>query len=73
MKNYIRGAVVVGVILLSAGCSSGEVSDKRALGEPGRKVFQLQIDGSFIDRWVTVSETQWDDCGMFEEYPACVG
>lgn len=73
MKNIVRDAAMVGVFLLLTGCASGEVVDKRAVGEPGEKTFQLRIDGALPDHWVTVSDQIWDACSMYESYPACAG
>jgi hypothetical protein len=73
MHNFIRGAALVGAVLLSAGCASGTVIDKRAPGQPGEKVFQLRVDGTLPSRWVTVSERTWEMCPMFDEYPDCQG
>lgn len=73
MKKILIGAALVGALLLLIGADSGRVVDKRAPGEPGEKVFQLHVDGAFSDRWVTVTEKQWDTCSMYAQYPQCVG
>jgi hypothetical protein len=73
MKILIRATALVGAVLLLTGCASGEVTDKRAPGQPGEKVFQLRIDGTLPDHWVTVSENVWEACSMYEQYPGCKG
>lgn len=74
MKKIFRDAALVGVFLLLTGYAvTGEVTDKRALGQPGRKVFQLHVDGTLPAYWVTVSEREWDKCGLYTRYPVCVG
>jgi hypothetical protein len=73
MKKIMRVATLCGVFLLCAGCGSGKVTDKRAPGQPSDKVFQLHVEGTLFDRWVTVSEETWDACGLFTRYPSCAG
>lgn len=73
MKIVVLGAAIVGVFLLYMGATTGTVADKRAPGQPGDKVFQLQVDGPLLTRWVTVSDRNWDRCSMYEPYPDCVG
>lgn len=72
MKILALGAAIVGVFLLYMGVTTGTVTDKRAPGVPGDKVFQLRVEGPLLDRWVTVSEYNWDECSMYTAYPACV-
>jgi hypothetical protein len=75
MKTIIKGVVTIGALSLLTGCASGKVYDKRAPGDLGHKTYQLQlVDRGVLepgDLWVTVTEKQWDDCGMDERYPKC--
>lgn len=73
MKKILTGVAIGGAILLSLTVTDGTVIDKRAPGEPGDKVFQLRVDGLLLDRWVTVTEKQWDDCGLYASYRDCTG
>lgn len=77
MKKIFKGVVTIGALLLLSGCAAGPVADKRAPGMPGHKTFQLRIDDPNVlapdDLWVTVTEDQWDHCGLDERYPACAG
>lgn len=75
MKKILKGAVIVGVLFAVTSCVAGPVNDKRAPGELGHKTFQLEVDDHSPlapdELWITVTERQWDDCGMGERYPAC--
>lgn len=73
MTKIIKGATVVGALLALTGCASGSVEDKRAVGDPGSKIFQLKIDGFLPDHWVTVTEREWDNCWLEDPYPGCEG
>lgn len=73
MKKICRDAVLLGVFLLLTGCASGTVTDKRAPGQPGDKVFQLHVDGALPGRWVTVTEKEWDRCSLDSAWPSCAG
>lgn len=71
MRAIVRGVAVVGAFLILTGCTAGSVVDKRAIGEPGNKIFQLRVSGFLPDRWVTVSEDKWDKCWLNEPYSGC--
>lgn len=79
MKKITLGAVLFGALFLISGCGSvsGQVADKRAIGDPGRKTFQIQVeDEQAIGQhtvWVTVPERVWDRCHLDARYPACAG
>lgn len=73
MKKIFCAVCIVGVFLLLTGCGAGQVTDKRALGQPGSKVFQLHVDGSLPAHWITVTEQEWDKCGLYARYPSCAG
>ncbi len=77
MKKVILGAILCGVFFAVSGCASGPVGDKRAPGEPGRKIFQLQVPVKGpvgpSEVWVTVPEHVWDRCHIEQPYPQCAG
>lgn len=77
MRKYIRALSISAVILSVSGCASGVVSDKRAPGNPGDKILQIQVR---LDKappfgrkeiWVTVSDDEWDSCRLYAEWPEC--
>lgn len=77
MKILLAGAVVIGVLFVALSHTSGSVEDKRALGDPGSKTFQIQVVYEApvqpYETWVTVSESAWDRCRIDAPYPACAG
>ncbi len=77
MKKIIRGAAIVGALFVClTGCGSEIVEDKRALGQPGKKVFQVLVTERGIHGpqgvWITVTENQWDRCDLRETYRECL-
>lgn len=66
MKNFIRITAIAALTLLTA-CTQGPIENKRAPGEPGNKIYLVEVD----KRWIEVSEGDWDRCEIFEKYPAC--
>lgn len=77
MKKIILGAILCGAFFAVSGCASGLIDDKRAPGDPGRKIFQLQVpvEGPLGPNraWVTVPEHVWDRCAIKQSYPQCAG
>ena len=75
MKKYLRGAAFVSALFVVTGCASGVVSDKRALGYPGEKTFQIQVENDKPfgpdSWWITVTRKSWGACGLNEVWPEC--
>lgn len=68
MKNYIKATFLAALLALTAACASGPIEDKRAPGEPGKKTYEVLVDG----QWIKVTSEQWDNCGMYDPYPDCL-
>jgi hypothetical protein len=77
MKKIMMGAAMIGVLFAVSGCVAGPVLDKRAPGDPGSKVFQIQVEDETPvgpnEVWVTVTERVWDTCRIEQPYPECAG
>lgn len=35
---------------------------------PGEKTYEILVDGT----WVEVTAEEWDRCGMYAQFPACL-
>ncbi len=68
VKTGLIIAIPLGIIVVAALVGTGPIQDKRAVGEPGSKTFEVRVDGS----WKIVPESGWERCGMHEQWPVCL-